>query len=238
MNKQVLMIRSFHAMILLAALACCSALAQDEESIKLARLHPLPVEYLEFDIWKAIDTEIEAKITNPKELKRFQEKNKRSELLDSAWEGVEMGNGLWKEGKKINARWCWLRTAIVYWNTDASFASIMNIGNTSIDTGNPDGAMLAFTAMLALPSPQHRVSRSKDIENFRHSACLALCDLNLEQGNYDESLRYVKLATWTYGPDSNCGTWYVSILQDLFKRTKVIDEAKRLHAQVEWTDRD
>lgn len=223
-------------MTVLAITNLSPALAQDNEKMRLARLSHRNVGHLEYDIGKAHQTDMLARISDPEDLARYREEFNRSEVLDSAWAGVEIGNDLWRGGQRNNAQWCWLRTAISHWNTDASFASIMNLGTTMVEMGNLDTAMLAYASVLALPTPQHRESFSRNIENFRHAACLALSDLNLGRANYRASLKYVELAISPHSADHDCGVYYFSQLRSLEERAEVIKQAKRTHAQVEWTD--
>ena len=236
MNKQVSMSLCLLTMIVLAFATFSPALAQDNEKMRLARLSHRTQEYLEYDTGKAHHTEMLARISDPEELTRYREEFNRSELLDSAWAGVEIGNDLWKLGQRNTAQWCWLRTAISHGNTDASFASIMNLGTTMVEMGNLDAAMLAYASVLAFPTPQHRESFSRNIEIYRHAACLALSDLNLGRVNYNASLKYVELAISTHGADTDCGVYYFSQLRGLQERVEAIKQAKRMHAQVEWTD--
>jgi hypothetical protein len=213
-----------------------SVLAQEVVIMRLARHNHLSVDNLNGDLEKEVTSDLLSRITDPEKRTEYLMEAKRPELLDLAWAGVENGNDLWRDGHKIEAQWCWIRTALSYLDTDASFASIMNLATTLVETENFRGATYAYSAVLALPNPKFRASFSRNIEDFRHSACLALSELNLERGNYNASLKYMALAISTYRTDTSCGVYFFSHLHSLEERLTAIEEAKRTQAQVEWTD--
>ncbi len=221
-------------MTVLTVASSGTTLAQNDNTIRLTRLNHLSVEHLEGDLAKEVQTEILSRIVDPEELIRTREQFKRSEFLDTAWADVERSNELWRTDQRYKAQYNWLRSTILHWNTDASFASLINLGTSMDEIGNLDGAMIAYGAVLALPTPMFRQSNYLNVEDYRHSACLALSDLTLEACNYHASLVYIDLAIGTYRADNSCGLFYRAHILMLHDRIKAIKQAEILRAKVEW----
>jgi hypothetical protein len=156
----------------------------------------------------------------------------RSEVLNIAWTAHSKANELWCAGKQNESRQMWLSNAWNYSNTDAGFASLINLGVTLHRQGCQREAALAFTAVLLLPTPNQQCSFIGYIDELQHNACLALSDIYLQQQNYSSSIEILTLAARCFQPDSRCGVCFASGIYRVEHRISTIEGALRSKTRV------
>lgn len=146
---------------------------------------------------------------------------------DPAWEALESGNQLWKNGKHASAMSMWTLVAQIHVGTEAALAAQSSLAQAARNRGDILGAISAYNSLIAHPDPP--ISRGGFgmivRSDYKHRACIELSDLYVESGDLYRALDSGNLALNVHIDSGTCGVSFFSLYLAIEERAGLLRQA-------------